>query len=510
MADSSPHAEVGAASVHRDARINTRYLLPLVILSTPFLDFPGIGGGAYVKPLALPVALLALILMAVRGELLRPQMDRFNKLWLALFMWALAGDLVFPWIIAMPHEFKGQTLGGRIVRDLTGFCSGLMVWVYLRLSIRQPGQSVVAARWILRSFWLILPFILVQILVVSTDSSVAHLLDSALSLLRSNTQGDHYRKIFGTAPEASMLADQLLSLYLPFALGSLLLGHSFFRQRMAGLRIEAWIVAASLVALVFSQSRIGLIGTLFLAISGYLLAARARARSRRHSAARMLALPLALLISGGALAVFGGDKVVQFLNTFSSVDDSIDNGVWSNVTRVGSMAAGLDMAIQHPLGVGTGAFPFLFEQHVPEWALISPEIQGLLGGNSDYVLQVTGFEGDDLDTRLPDAKSLIVRVLAELGVPGFVLLALIWIGLLRGCWNTFRQCELSSPIRPVAFGAVLSLLTMLPLSFSINSYIWVHWVLVAAIGASVASSGKSRASARVRAKHVQEERPAAR
>jgi len=476
------------AGAHPDAgrtngRVREDFLLPLVILCTPFIDFPGIGGGAYVKPLVLPVALLALIASVARGDALLPRMDRFNKLWLAFLVWALVGDMVFPWIIGMPHEFKGQTLAGRIARDLTSLCSGLMLWFYLRRSIVQRTHAVVATRWVLRSFWLILPFIIAQILVVTTDSVPAHLLDTLLSVFRSSTQTDHYRKIFGTTPEASMLADQLLSLYLPFALASLLLGTSLFRRRVGGLRVEAWIAFASVVALVFTQSRIGLVAALFLAISGYLLASRVK--SGRRSLLRLLALPAVLVVAGGGLALLGGDKLGQFLGTFASVDDSIDNGVWSNVTRFGSMAAGIDMAAHHPMGVGTGSFPFLFEQYVPDWALLSPEIQGLLGGNSDYVMLTTGFEGDDLETRLPDAKSLLVRALAELGVPGFTLLGIIWFRLLRGTWAAFRRCEQGSPLRPVAFGAMLALLVMLPLSFSINSYVWVHWILVASIAACV-------------------------
>ncbi len=473
-------------------------LTPAVILCIPFLDFPGVGGGAYVKPLALPAVLMAFVLLFARTGWAPPPLQRFDKMWLAVLAWAIAGDCILPWMISMPHEMKGQTLSGRVLRDMGALVAGMMVWTWFRIALRQGVEVVAALRWVLLSFFVVMPFVAVQSLVVVTDSSIAHAADAALALLRSATQSDHYRKIFGTAPEASMLADQVLSLWMPFALASVLLGTTLFRIRPLGLRVEIWVVVLGLATLLFSQSRIGLVALVFLAVVGWLMAMRANRRRRRRGTA--LAMPLFALVVVAGVVSAGGNKLQSFVGSFGLVDSSIDNGVWSNVTRLATMSAGLDMAWHHPLGVGTGAYPFLFEQSVPDWALIDPEIQGLLGGSSEYVELLTGFEGDDLDTRLPDAKALPVRAIAELGIPGFAALLAIWLGMLRGCWRTFAQTEPGAPVRTAAFGVMLSLIVMLPLSFSINSYVWVHWILVAAMAAALWKPGP---------RHVRRKRPRA-
>jgi hypothetical protein len=465
-------------------------VLPCIVLAMPFMDVPGIAGGAYVKPLALPLVLLAWVwILAQAGGGLSLPRDPASRRWLMLFAWAVVGAVCMPLLTNMPHEMKGQSLGARILRDLIAFSAGLMCWFYLRLAIRTDGQAVSALKWVLRSFALLLPFLFVQSLFVATEASWVSAIDTVLGLLRSSQTGP-YKKIFGLAPEASMLADQLLSLYLPFTLASLLLGTSLFRRRWVGISAEAWITALAVLALLFSQSRIGLIALLFLALCGWVLSLR------RHSQGAIgwqaVVLPALVVALAGGLTTLAGDRLTNFLGSFSSVDNSIDDGVWSNVTRLGSMSAGLDMAWHHPLGVGTGAFPFLFERHVPEWALISPEINALVGGDASYLQAATGSEGGDITTRLPDAKALPVRVLAEMGLPGFLLLAAIWSGLARGCWRTVRHPQTPGPVRTVAFGALLSLLTMLPLSFSINSYVWVHWILVAALAAAVGRAAPSK------------------
>ncbi len=458
--------------------------LPLVALSVPFMDIPAIGGGAYVRPLGVPLAALLLVLMTV--QLRFPptwRVDRLDKLWGVFLAWALVGDMIFPWIIPMPHEMKGQTLGGRILRDLTSLMGGMVFWAFLRLSIQSTRQAVVGVKWICISFAVVTPFLVVQSLVITTHAPPFLWIDAVMSILHPHNPPG-YKRIFGLAPEASMLADQLITLYLPFATAALLMGSSLFRRRILTLRVEVWITIVSFLALVFSQSRGGLIGLVVLAACGWILATQRRS-ARRINWKKAALVPLAVLCVGGGLGAMAGSRALDFIATFTSLDDSIDNGIWSNVTRAGAMVTGLDIAVDHPLGVGTGALPFLFEQHVPDWALVSPEIQGLLGNNLDSIAALTGYEGSDLETRLPDAKALIVRVLAELGLPGAILLALIWTRLVAGCWRTFRATDASPTVVAVALGALMSLLAMLPLSFSVNSYIWVHWIFVAAVAATI-------------------------
>lgn len=461
-------------------------LLPLVVAALPFLDFPGIGGGAYVKPLALPLAVLVvgLAILLSYGDLRIP-FDAPLKLVLLFIAWAMAGALVLPLLANAPGEMKGQLLVGRIVRDLLSLLGGVTFYICLRTAITHADRAEQAARWMMRTYWLMLPFVTVQALVVLTGSDLALALDSVLSIMRSDLQGHHYRKVFGLAPEASMLADQLLSLYLPFVIAALILGTTLLRRRLLGLRQEILMLAVGLLVLVFTQSRIGFVTLLYLVGCGMAAAALRRPGGWRH----VLPVGVAMLVLIGSttamLLTVAGEQVSDFLATFASVDQSIDEGVWSNITRLGSMMAGFDMALAHPLGVGTGAFPFLFERHVPQWALISPEIQALLGTGTDYLQMATGSTGGDIESRLPDAKALPARVAAELGIPGLVLLGTLWLMLVRRCWRVVCQPHRDTLRETVALGALLSLFAMLPLSLSSNSYIWVHWIFVAALASVI-------------------------
>ncbi|RFO94623.1 hypothetical protein DIC66_22540 [Rhodoferax lacus] len=425
------------------------------------------------------VALALLVVFIQAGPQFAP-LDRFDRRWLAILIWALIGDMSFPWLLSMPHEIKGQSLEGRILRDLCSLGAGMAVWFWFRMAIWKVSITVTAVRWILCSFSPVLPFLVVQAGVVLTDSSLAHAADDLLAMLRSPIQGKSYGKIFGTAPEASMLADQLLTLWIPFALASVLLGGSLFRSRLLGLRIEVLLLFSTLLALLLSQSRIGLIAMAFMGGSAWLAIFKSRGG---WGNLKLLFLPLVLVFIGSIIAATGGDRLQSFIDSFGGVDSSIDEGVWSNVTRMATITSGLSMATSYPMGVGTGAFPYMFEQSVPEWGLISPEIRALLSGDTEYLRIATGTDGGDIVSRLPDAKALPIRVLAELGLPGFFLLLSIWTGLVGGCWRRFMSCQQASPLKLVSLGVLLSLLAMLPLSFSINSYVWVHWILIAAMAA---------------------------
>jgi hypothetical protein len=456
--------------------------LPFVVLAVPFIDFPSIGVGAYVKPLAIPVAMLALIFLLIYSGGRLVSMDTFDRRWFALLIWAIIGCLIFPWLIEVPREMKGQELGTRIIRDMLALSAGIMFWLWLRLSIRHHSQIVFVGRWIVISFLPVLPFLVVQIAVVVAPSNLSLTLDSMLSVFRSTSSGISYKKIFGTAPEASMLADQLLTLWLPLAVSSTLLGRSLFRARLLGCKIEAWLLACSLIALIFTQSRIGLIALLFLLIASWSVTLDMRKAEFERRRPLTLLIVLIIIIT---MVIIGSSRLDQFIGSFSGVDASIEDGVWSNVTRLASWASGLNMIYKYPFGIGTGAFPFLFEQNVPEWGLISPEIQGLIYGDTSYLRATTGSDGGDIESRLPDAKALPIRVITELGIPGFCLLLWIWGSLVKGCWHRFKDCVPGDPLRIVSLAMLLSLITMLPLSFSVNSYIWVHWILIAGLAARI-------------------------
>lgn len=475
--------------------------LALVGLTLPFLDFPGIGGGAYVKPLALFIGLMIFAFQVLtRSSTLVLPTDWTMRNAFLFWGWAVIGALIMPWIVDAPTQMKGTYIGDRVLRDTLALTAGFLFWLFTRMQLRDPGRIMQALKYMLASFWIIVPFCVVQILVVVTHSDVARALDSVLSVVRTLQPGAQgYGKIFGTAPEGSMLADQIMSMYLPFCLAAIFQNTSVLRPGSTAPGRERLIAILAVAILIFTVSRIGFITLVGLLGCAYYLGPKLSGRGRKR-------IPVALIIA--IVAVFGigislaGKVFSNFIGTFVGVDASIDEGVWSNVTRAGSMITGVKMGLDHPFGVGTGAFPFLFARYVPDWALIDPEVQALMGNNYDSLIAFGGSTSSDIAERLPDAKALLPRVLAEMGWPGLLLLVGSWFLLTRRCWLLARATQ--SPLeRVIAFGCVLSLLTMVPLAFNVNSYVWVHWLFISAIAATLVSRSDNRRNlAKLESRHA--------
>ena len=464
------------------------FIITVLALSIPFLDFPGLGGGMYIRPLSLGLMAIFLLvqLFFFTGQI-SILVDRPTRLVGVFLLWGVVGCAVMPWIIGGEREFKGQSLEGRILRDLSSLIAGGGAWLYIRSLLHDTSSVRCAAKWIARSFWLVAVVGVIQALVVVTQFSGFVAIDHIFSFFRSRPDAP-YSKIYCFAPEASMFADQLVTLYLPFAFSRLAVKPTLCKQQIGYSNLD-WIkIVLCILLLIFTQSRIGLFSFLaFLCVAALL---KAKSAGRISVARIMVGLGMLFLICMG-LYYFAGTRVDIFLSSIGGVDASIEGGVWSNVTRMGSIVAALQMFVSHPIGVGTGAFAFHFREAVPDWALISPEIQGLLGASSDYLLATVGSTGGDIAERLPDAKALPARVLAEMGIPGFAILAYFWWYQVRCGYRVFKN-SIDSDVKAIALGSVVALCMMLPLSFSVNSYIWVHWIFISAMLSALVAAEHGR------------------
>ena len=446
-----------------------------IIFSLPFLDFPGLNSSAYIKPLAIPVALLwGALAIVSRPNFFKFPIDRFSALVIIFYSWALIGALIAVQFSSIQQEIKGIYFSQRILRDMFALSIGVLFWFLLRVKLRSFGALVFAVRCLITSFFMLTFFSFFQIGSLLFENSFFGVADSFFSSLRS-TQGVNYGKIFGLTPEASMLADQLLTLYMPFALASIIGKYSMFKSRVCGVKVEVLVMIGVTVQLIFTQSRIGFIAALLIIFSAVFI---------NKFSLRALLLPLVFAFIALLLVIFAHDQFINFFNSFVSIDASIEQGVWSNVTRMGSIITGINIGVNNPFGIGTGAFPFAFEEYAPEWSLNSPEIQALLGIDYINLSNIGGFMDGGIENRLPDAKALPIRVFAELGLPGLLLLIWGWFYQIRSMWQLVKS--LSEPREKyIALGCFFSLIAMILLSFSQNSYIWVHWIFISALATSL-------------------------
>jgi len=246
----------------------------VAVACLPFMDWPYmLGLSSYVRPLALfPViagcGVLALRLVTAPGAP-RLAVSRPFCLFLLFAAWAFVASPLVMLLDPGAAAVKGQTPLARYAREALGLGAGLAAYAYFSLAIRHWRQGVTAARIVMLVFPLTLGAVLIQAgwlflgidALKSLDRHVLGLVQAHQAIVKAS----------GLAPEASMLADQLLSVVIPFALAGLALRHSLFRVRPLGASVEFWTLLGAVTALLFTLSRLGLmvfVG-LFLATSIY-------------------------------------------------------------------------------------------------------------------------------------------------------------------------------------------------------------------------------------------------
>jgi hypothetical protein len=462
----------------------------IVIMVLPILDFSGMGGSSYVKPLVLPVAFVVLMLrMLSDPAYFKLPNDRATKTVIAFVSWALISTLIGRAFIDLPLEIKGFTLIGRTLRDFFSLLTGAIFWIFIRKEVSNSVRALRAVRWLIISFFIILPFSLIQIGRVTSDIQIFESIDGVLGVLRNQNQIP-YQKIFGFAPEGSMLADQLISIYISFCVALNIHNVTLFKTRILSLRVETVVLIASLVQLVFTKSRIGFAS--FVVVCVAIVVVKNNDRKAAVSSLKILIMLIAAVILGVAgLYISNMDLLMNFIKSFSGAETSIENGNWSNITRMGCNIAGINTGFKYPFGVGVGGFPFVFNETVPEWALESPEVRALIGSDYSALRNNSGGFIGDIEDRLVDAKALLPRVFSELGLIGLIIAIHGWFSQIRSLASrmsikgSISGLGQSDKHDAVLLGCTFSLISMLPLSVSIGSYVWVHWLFISAVSASV-------------------------
>jgi len=452
----------------------------------PFLDWPYmLGLSSYVRPLTLFPALfgcglLALHLIAVPGHRRHLAVSRPFCLFLAFAAWAIAASPLLMVLAPGAETVKGQTPMARYGREVLGLGAGLATYGYFTLVVRHWRQGVATVRILMLVFPLVLAAVLIQAGWLFLGIDALHEVDRhVLGLVQSRPA---LAKASGLAPEGSMLADQLASTVVPFALAGLVVRHSLFRVRPLSAPVELWALLGAMAAMAFTLSRIGLmVLALAFALALALHGLQRRGLRRRQRLVRAF-VPLALVL--GLVAMPGvRTQALRIVGSLQGVGASAAAGLWSNVTRLGTQAAGFRMLARHPLGVGTGGSSFHFAANVPTWALDAPEIQVFLGRKGPLTDLVCTTDAA-CAALLPDAKGHLARIAAENGWVGLLLVGAMYGLLLRRAWRAYRGAP-EPALRHLALGCLISMGAMVPLSFNQSSYLWLHWYLVWAVAGAL-------------------------
>jgi O-antigen ligase len=300
-------------------------------------------------------------------------------------------------------------------------------------------------------------------------------------------------RLTGLAFEPSWLGDQLVTLYLPLWIATVVTRTSGWSESKRGWWGEAILAVWGLGILALTRSRISYISlALVLGVLGLMAVWKASGwllgRLRRGAAPVGGGVRLAirsgmvlLFLAACAVALYGAVRVysridprmVRLFQTIELIPEArayYPNEVIHELAnrvafaeRIAYWEAGLRTFAAHPvLGVGFGNSGFFIQANLPGYSLHLTEIRDLISGE---------YAG------LPNPKNLWIRLLAETGIVGFAAFLTWWIVMAAAAllvWRRRRGLEAM-----IGCAGLLSLLAGLGEGFSLDTFALPHtWVLL--------------------------------
>lgn len=484
----------------------SRFLWALVLVTLPVTSFryvPFLGEGTYVRPLALyPLALLWPILLVrlVRGRIARPWPGMLTIL--AGFVLAVLAATAFGATLA-PIQLRGADYFGRAIRALLTVGIGIGFFVASAWMNQTEEDLKFSVKWLLAGLVLDLAWGTVQFIGLNRGFRDQLVRVQELFSMRGLVKN---KRVSGFAFEPSWFAGQLAALYLPWLVAGLITGFRVLAdrkhanlERFASLIvwIEPLLLLAALGGVLVTYSRSGLFTVVAAAALTFLLAGRATmvavgrwirdgfARERwtgrlaaiRIAGSRLLIIVLAVAILAGAGAFLESKGYIATLFN-SPKEDLFAYAVDVYVgPRVAYAVAALDCFEQSPwLGVGLGASGFYMYHDLPDWVLAGvPEISQQLSPDSNLY---------------PNPKNIYVRLLAETGLPGFVLFTTLYMALLAEALVLLRKT--STLARWLGAAALFTLVAVVLQGISQDSFampeMWINLGLMLGAAGSFGSS----------------------
>jgi O-antigen ligase len=467
-------------------------------VSIPITSFPLVErtiGGDTVSPLALvPLVVLVaawLLPSLVRGE---PLPSEAGPLLLFAVI-ALSSSLLAQFLPIEPY--KGQAVLSRSLRGMATLGIGLCFYLVASLICSDPSRArsslraiavggLVALLWSAAQAWYILfieGYIPPQLNQIHRWLSVRDLF---------------WDRVTGLAFEPSWFGNQLVTLYLPLWLASVVCGVSAFGRTRRFMLVEASLSVLAVVMLLLSRSRLSLVSFLLIlaALIGYGLwrgtgrLVRMTWRAERLSCSRLRrGLQLVLLLVGvfsvtaGLVAVARAaierdPRTNRLLSIPAQFDSIRSENPYETVYAVANRAAFAERLVywragfwpfeRYPvLGVGLGNAGFFFEDGLPAYGHRLVEIRNLL---------------DPANPNFPNPKSLWLRLLGETGLVGFSAF-LIWFGVLAAGGIALAK-RARGVDRVIGVAGLLAILAQLSEGFSLDTFalpqLWIILGLLAA------------------------------
>src|SRR5215212_1960356 len=369
---SSMLSEVSVGRIARFLWAAALFALPV----TSFRYFPFLGDSTYVRPLSLyPIALLLPILL-IQLTQAKGSFPRAGTLTPLLGFVLIALTATSIGILLDPLPLRGQEYLGRVIRAWATLAIGLSFFIAAVWMNRDEEALQFSVKWLLAGFVLNVLWSGVQALAFYTPLlkkvTVTHWqrIFSMRELVRTN-------RVSGMAYEPAWLAGQLVTVYLPWLLASLLT-----RLRVTRFKwLEITLFGLTVLLLLATFSRGGLLITVATSILTILIAGRAELRalsgwfiSGFQRGGNWILRVAIIVLAIGALAgagLFLGQKG-YITRLFDTQADSLEDFIIKN--SAGARAAytfgALGAYEQSPLtGVGLGASGLYIYDNLPDWAM---------------------------------------------------------------------------------------------------------------------------------------------
>jgi O-antigen ligase len=305
-----------------------------------------------------------------------------------------------------------------------------------------------------------------------------------------------YNRIVGWAYEPSWLGNQLVVLYIPLLLGSVLSRFSVYSVRRTWISVELALLTWSLASLALTQSRISYLSLFFVvSILVVILVWRLigklvnRVALRSGLLVKVLRIGImGIVILGLAASLLGLvaviSKVDKRMGRLHSLVDQIpefralylDDAIYEFANRLAFAEriiyweTGFRIFEEHPLfGVGLENNGFYFRENMPSYGYSLAEMR--------YVV--------DPDTNLrSNPKNLWVRLLSETGIVGFSAF-FVWL-LLTGLQAFSLSRRVEQIYVMVGISGLIGLAAQVVEGFSLDTFalpqFWILPALIAAAG----------------------------
>jgi len=455
-----------------------------VLVAVPVTSFPLVRnyvGDSSVYPLS------ALILFFLVLTWLVPYVlgdGRFPGHVRPLLLFALLAILSAGIGLTLPlGPYKGTLPLSRELRALATL--GIGVCFYLcAVSLPDSERRIRMSLWALY-FGAVLTLIWSSLQAIYVTDNVANIPTTLNRIQRMISVRDLLRnRVSGMAFEPSWLGDQLVVLYLPLWLGSVLTRFSAFTRRRTYFSVELVLLGWGTAILVMARSRISMLSLIVMVGVLYVLLVRGASHRLAHkirpsdalARVRLQGAILASALLVGVLGIIGAGyglvkvgaaydwrlrRVLQVPNEMISIRQQHPYAVAYELANRVAFAerlvywrAAFSAFEAYPVfGVGPGDSGFLFESSVPAYGHTLTEIQAILRPNNPT---------------FPNPKNLWIRLLAETGLLGFSAY-LAWILVMAGCaWSLFARGDGLS--RTLGLVGALAITAQLVEGFSLDTF----------------------------------------